>query len=768
MIVNVNSCSKYKIATMKFILFVTFFCCFYFSNAQPAFNIVPMPAEIKATEGNFTLNKKTTIVLEGSGLEETAIFLNDYLNEFYGFKLAVAKNKNNSNSIVLNFERLDHPITGAYTMNINNNEVYIAGDNEAGVFYGIQTLIQLLPTEKKNELKIQNATIHDYPRFAYRGLHLDVARHLFSVAYIKKYLDYMALHKFNNFHWHLTDDQGWRLEIKKYPLLTQVGSCRNQTLAGRYGSDKYDSTRYCGFYTQEQVKDIVQYATKRYINIIPEIDMPGHCLAALTAYPYLGCTKGPYKVMETWGVAPDVLCAGNDSTYEFMKNVLDEVISLFPSQYIHIGGDECPKERWKTCPVCQTKIKTEKLKDEHGLQSYFIEKMEKFVNSKGRKIIGWDEILEGGLAPNAAVMSWRGEAGGIAAAKQKHYVVMTPDSPLYLNFSQTKNEDSVTQGGYNPIENVYNYDPVPKELTEQQASYILGAQGNVWSEYIDNEKKLEYLVFPRIAALAEVVWSPANKRNWTEFEKRLPAILQRYAFQHINYSTAYFDIQPVVVAAENNEVSWKLETKNLQGKIVYVTDSITKSLKPYKSPIIIKESGLLGAAFADKNNNLISSWIWQSFNFNLATGKKVSLASEPNKSYSLGGAFALVDGVQNDKGMLRSSQFLGFNGKDLEAVIDLGAKMEVKEIILHAFEQKGSWIYKPASVSFFTSTDGKTFYPIDKAVSFSGTKNLLYKINTAINTRFIKVIAVNNGQIAAGEPGAGFNAWLFVDEIQVN
>ncbi len=752
---------------MKFILSAAFFCCFYLSNAQPVFNIIPMPAEIKAMDGHFNLNKKTTIVLQGSGLEQTAGFLNDYLEEFYGFKLALAKDKSNSNSIILNFERLDNPIAGAYTMNINSNEVYIAGDNEAGVFYGIQTLIQLLPTEKKNDLKIQNAAIHDYPRFAYRGMHLDVARHLFSVAYIKKYLDYMAMHKFNNFHWHLTDDQGWRIEIKKYPLLTQVGSCRNQTLVGRYGSDKYDNTPYCGFYTREQVKDIVQYAAKRFINIIPEIDMPGHCLAALTSYPFLGCTKGPYKVMETWGVAPDVLCAGNDSTYEFTKNVLEEVISLFPSQYIHIGGDECPKERWKTCPVCQAKIKTEKITDEHGLQSYFIEKIEKFVNSKGRKIIGWDEILEGGLAPNAAVMSWRGEAGGIAAAKLQHYVVMTPESPLYLNHSQTKNEDSVTQGGYNPIENVYNYDPVPKELTSQQAGFILGAQGNVWSEYLDNEKKLEYLVFPRMAALAEAVWSPAKKRNWASFEKRLPAILQRYTFQHINYSTAYFDIQPAVVAAANNGISWKLETKNQQGKIVYVTDSITKSLQYYNSPVIIKESGLLGAAFADNNDKLISSWIWQPFYINLATGKKIRLASEPNKSYSAGGAFALVDGVQNEKGMLRSAQFLGFNGRDFEAVIDLGAEMEVKEIILHAFEQKGSWIYRPSKVSFLTSADGITFLPINSEVNLTGTKNLEYKINKAASTRFIKVVAENNGQIAAGEPGAGFKAWLFVDEVEV-
>ena len=652
-------------------------------------------------------------------------------------------------------------------MDVNSKEVYIAGDNEAGVFYGIQTLIQLLPAIKKSTLPIPQLIINDHPRFAWRGMHLDVARHIFSVAYVKKYIDYLALQKFNTFHWHLTDDQGWRIEIKKYPKLTGVGSCRNQTLVGRYGSDQYDSTKYCGYYTQAEIKEIVKYAAERYISVIPEIDMPGHCVAALTAYPYLGCSKGPYKVMETWGVATDVLCAGNDSTYVFMQDVLDEVMQLFPSEYIHIGGDECPKEKWKTCPVCQQRIKDEKLKDEHELQSYFTRRIEKYVNSKGRKIMGWDEILEGGLAPNAAIMSWRGESGGITAAKQNHYVVMSPENPFYINHSQTRNEDSVTQGQYNPIENVYNYDPVPKDLNEKQAAYILGGQGNLWSEYLDNEKKLEYMLFPRIAAVAEVLWSPKQKRNWPDFEKRLPGILERYKFLGINYSTAYYDLQPTVIPSGKNEIRWKLESRNKDGQIVYVLDSNINSSNNYKDPLLIDKTGLYGGALTNSEHRIISNWIWQHFYLNLATGKKISLITEPNKNYSLGGSFTLVDGIQNEKGMLRSAQFLGFNGKDLEAVVDLGENKNISEIILHAFEQKGSWIYKPSSVSFYKSDDGQHFSPIESPVSMTGTKNLLYKTSIPLNARFIKVVAKNNGTIASGEPGGGNNAWLFVDEIEV-
>jgi len=456
---------------LKFLLFV--FIHSLDVNAQTPLPLVPAPVSMTMGKGNFILSPQTTIVLEGSNLEKEASFLNDYLMQFYGYSLPVGTKKTNQQSIVLNYERLDQPLPGAYNLHINEKEVYIAGDNAAGVFYGIQTLIQLLPVNPANkQLQVPQLSIEDRPRFAYRGMHLDVARHFFSVKEVKKYIDYLALYKFNNFHWHLTEDQGWRIEIKKYPKLTEVGSCRAQTLSGRYGSDVYDGKKYCGFYTQEEIKEVVQYAADRHINVIPEIDIPGHSLAALSSYPFLGCTKGPYKVMETWGVSNEVLCAGNDSTYRFYEDVLDEIIQLFPSAYIHIGGDECPKERWKTCPVCQQKMKKESLPDEHALQSYFITRIEKYINSKGRKIIGWDEILEGGLAPNATVMSWRGEAGGIAAAKQNHYVIMTPENPLYINHQQSRNEDSVTQGGYNPIENVYQYNPVPSILTEKQAKYI--------------------------------------------------------------------------------------------------------------------------------------------------------------------------------------------------------------------------------------------------------------------------------------------------------
>jgi len=751
---------------LKFLLFV--FIHSLDVNAQTPLPLVPAPVSMTMGKGNFILSPQTTIVLEGSNLEKEASFLNDYLMQFYGYSLPVGTKKTNQQSIVLNYERLDQPLPGAYNLHINEKEVYIAGDNAAGVFYGIQTLIQLLPVNPANkQLQVPQLSIEDRPRFAYRGMHLDVARHFFSVKEVKKYIDYLALYKFNNFHWHLTEDQGWRIEIKKYPKLTEVGSCRAQTLSGRYGSDVYDGKKYCGFYTQEEIKEVVQYAADRHINVIPEIDIPGHSLAALSSYPFLGCTKGPYKVMETWGVSNEVLCAGNDSTYRFYEDVLDEIIQLFPSAYIHIGGDECPKERWKTCPVCQQKMKKESLPDEHALQSYFITRIEKYINSKGRKIIGWDEILEGGLAPNATVMSWRGEAGGIAAAKQNHYVIMTPENPLYINHQQSRNEDSVTQGGYNPIENVYQYNPVPSILTEKQAKYILGAQGNMWSEYISNTSKLEYMLFPRMAALAEVLWTPQEKRNWPGFEKRLPGILAQYRFRGLNYSTAFYDLQPAVIRSGDTGIAWKLESRLPDGKIIYVIDSTTNASFTYTQPIEIKQSGLWGAALTDSKNKIISKWTWQSFNLNQASGKKITLRVEPNKSYSAGGAFALVDGIQNNKGMLRSAQFLGFNGNDLEAVIDLGSYKTVDSIILHAFEQKGSWIYAPASVTFFTSIDGKEFNPLKEKPQRSGTKNLEYACRVNSQTRFIKVVAKNYGMIPPGEPGAGNKAWLFADEIEV-
>ncbi|MDX2047484.1 MAG: beta-N-acetylhexosaminidase, partial [Chitinophagaceae bacterium] len=525
---------------------IAFVCLLATINASAqTVNIIPQPAVIRQPKimAQFTINPSTQIVLEGSGLENAADFLNSYLQQFYTFKLKIAKAAKGSNNIILNYERMDNANAGAYRMTVNNKGVYIAGDNAEGVFYGIQTLIQLLPVPdarlkmRPNQLKIGYISIEDYPRFGYRGLHLDAGRHFFPVSFIKKYIDYTALHKMNYFHWHLTEDQGWRIEIKKYPKLTEAGGWRNGTIIGRYPGKGSDNTRYGGYYTQEEIKDVVSYAAKRYITIVPEIELPGHASAAIAGYPDLSCfpaektkirenmisekskTASGKLVQETWGVFDDVFCAGNEKVFSFLQDVIDEVIQLFPGKYLHVGGDECPKNNWKKCPQCQQRIKDNNLKDEHELQSYFIQRMEKYINSKGKTLIGWDEILEGGLAPNAIVMSWRGEKGGIEAAKQKHEVIMTPTAYVYFDYSQTKNEDSITIGGYIPLEKIYNYEPIPKEMTAEDGKYVLGAQANVWSEYMKYPSKVEYMIFPRLTALSEVLWSPKGKRNWVDFGK---------------------------------------------------------------------------------------------------------------------------------------------------------------------------------------------------------------------------------------------------------
>ncbi|SDX40006.1 hexosaminidase [Hydrobacter penzbergensis] len=518
-------------------------------------NIIPQPAKMEVGQGHFTIDANTKIIVSGAGMEKSARFLNDYLQKFYGFNLKVIKGKAAS-GIVLKQAAMTNGVDGAYTMNIDKSGVTIAGHTENGTFYGIQSLIQLLPLEKSKTFTVPFLSIEDRPRFAYRGMHLDVGRHFFPVDFIKKYIDFIAMYKLNTFHWHLTEDQGWRIEIRQYPRLTSVGGFRNGTIIGRYPGKGNDGIRRGGFYTQQQVKEIVKYASDRYITVIPEIELPGHSSAAIAAYPQLSCfpdesTKHPAKtawhgdstgkqVQQVWGVFPDVF-APTEYTFKFLENVLDEVIALFPSKYIHIGGDECPKESWKRSAFCQQLIKEKGLKDEHGLQSYFIQRIEKYLNSKGRQIIGWDEILEGGLAPNATVMSWRGEQGGIEAARQKHNVIMTPGGWMYFDHSQDKKEDSVTIGGYTTVQKVYSYEPIPKELSAEDAKYVLGAQANIWTEYMNNVSKVEYMIFPRMSALSEVLWSQQSQRNWNRFDQKLRAEFKRYDWWKVNYSKAYFD-----------------------------------------------------------------------------------------------------------------------------------------------------------------------------------------------------------------------------------
>lgn len=507
-------------------------------------NIIPEPVSLKVGNGTFTITPNTVITLSDDEDTKAANFFNEYLQNIYGVKLNTGDQQAKNFIKLITKKSVAPASTDRYTLNVDANGVTINGNTYRGTFYGIQSLIQLLPVQATAKLAIPFVSIVDSPRFAYRGMHLDVGRHLFPVSFVKKYIDYIALHKMNYFHWHLTEDQGWRIEIKKYPNLTQVGSCRSGTIIGHHPGTGNDSIRYCGYYTQNEIKEVVQYATNRHITVIPEIEMPGHAEAALASYPWLGCPgTGPYKVQETWGVFKDVYCAGNDSTFRFLQDVLDEVLELFPSPYIHIGGDECPKTNWKTCRLCQTRIKVEGLKDEHELQSYFIRRMERYLNSKGRNIIGWDEILEGGLAPNATVMSWRGEEGGIAAAKQNHNVIMTPGGWVYFDHSQVQKGDSLTIGGYTNVEKVYSYEPIPKELDATQAKYVLGAQANVWTEYMAYPSKVEYMIFPRMSALSEVLWSPKNKRNWRSFQPRLKYQYKRYDLWKANYYSASSEIK---------------------------------------------------------------------------------------------------------------------------------------------------------------------------------------------------------------------------------
>ena len=529
--------------------------CSVISFAQEV-KIIPQPVEVTTNVGSFVISPKTSLVVSSKIDEASASFLNLYLSNYYGFKLPIVKKATKDYIKFNSLKNIKGLKAEGYSLKSDSKGVLIEGNSDIGTFYGMQTLIQLLPVEKSNTLKIAAVTVKDEPRFEYRGAMLDVARHFFPVSFVKKYIDYLALHKLNYFHWHLTEDQGWRIEIKKYPKLTEIGSKRNGTIVGRYPGTGNDNTPEGGFYTQEDVKEIVKYASDRFITVIPEIEMPGHSSAAIAAYPMLSCfpnekteipatmisekskqelASGRVKlVQETWGVFTDVY-APTEYTFKFLEDVLDEVMALFPSKYIHVGGDESPKDAWKRSEFCQQLIKEKGLKDEHELQSYFIQRMEKYINKNGRTLIGWDEILEGGLAPNAIVMSWRGEAGGIAAAKENHKVIMTPGSHVYLDHSQTKNDKEVTIGGLTSLEKIYSYEPVPKELNAEQAKYVLGAQGNVWTEYMENPAKVEYMIFPRLSALSEVLWSPKKTKNWPDFQIKIETQKKRYDMWGANY-----------------------------------------------------------------------------------------------------------------------------------------------------------------------------------------------------------------------------------------
>lgn len=515
--------------------------------------IIPQPVELRVglhPQDKFKIDKHTIILISDEAIKPSAKFLADYILKYYKLNLKITsklEDVKNAKSINLVIDEKLYTNVDQYFVSVLKNQLNAGSASPKGIFYAIQTIIQLLPvTSGSTELMIPSVDIIDYPRFAYRGMHLDVSRHFFDVAFVKTYIDYLALHKLNTFHWHLTDDHGWRIEIKKHPKLTEIGAWRNGTIIGLYPGTGNDGIRYGGYYTQEEIKEVIKYAADRYIDIIPEIEMPGHSLSVLAGYPELSTTPNqPKQVAQTWGIFNKFnnVFTPSEQSFKFLEEVLTEVIALFPSPYIHIGGDECSKIWWKQSAFAQRIIREKGLKDENGLQSYFIHRIEKFVNSKGKTIIGWDEILDGGLAPNAIVMSWRGEKGGIAAAKQKHKVIMTPEGAMYFNHSQFLKDDSLTAAKYLALKTVYDYEPVPAVLTANEARYIWGAQGNLWTEYITNPAKVNYMLFPRLDALSEVLWSPKIKRNYIDFQKRLKTQFKRYDLMGINYSKRYLNNQ---------------------------------------------------------------------------------------------------------------------------------------------------------------------------------------------------------------------------------
>jgi len=767
--------------------FVTF-CGFsgFAQQKEANYQVIPLPQQIDLQHGRpFILNAQSKIkyATNSEMLKSDAVFLSNYIKETTGRSIPISpitiKTAKEKNVILLKIDKSFAHNEG-YELKVEEQQITITGKDENGVFYGIQTLRKSMPAiAKGNNIAFPCVTINDYPRFAYRGMMLDCGRHFFPAKFVKEYIDLLALHNMNYFHWHLTEDQGWRIEIKKYPKLTEIGSKRAQTVIG-HNSGKYDGQPYGGFYTQAEIKEIVAYAKARHITIIPEIDMPGHMNAALAAYPYLGCTGGPYKVQEEWGVFDDILCVGKESTFTFIEDVLSELISLFPSKYIHIGGDETPRVRWKACPLCQKRIQDEGLKSdskhsaEDRLQSYFMSRIEKFLNSKGRQIIGWDEILEGDVAPNATVMSWRGMSGGIEAAHLHHNVVMTPNTYVYFDYYQSPDvaNEPLAIGGYLPVKDVYNFEPEPDSLAADVKPYIIGAQANVWSEYIPTGKQVEYMVLPRMSALAEVQWSNQEKKDYKDFASRLPRLLDIFQRDGLNYAKHVYDITDECQTDTTKKCIFEKMSTIDNAPIYYTTDGTepTASSTRYTEPIKINKSCALKAVAIRPNHR--SNILSKEFFFNKATLCPIKLKDDPKGRYAFNGAPALNDGLKGNSNYA-SGLWLGFYNQIVEATIDMGTTQEINQVSTEAIVNLPAFIMGASYFSVAISEDG---------VNFTEVGNMEYPEDTDLNkidiahydvafaptdARYVRVTIKPSSALPKGHYSEGKPAFLFIDEITI-
>jgi hexosaminidase len=744
---------------LLFLIISLFFSCEQETIQLKEIGIIPKPLFQEMNKGVFVLDENIRFISD-TELNQVSNYLKLYIEENYQVSFTPQKESKKivftSNDSISNEE--------GYELKIGENSILIASKNSKGAFYAVQSLLQLMPIKSNGlAIAIPCLELQDEPQFKYRGMHLDVGRHFFSVDFIKKYIDLMARLKMNTFHWHLTEDQGWRIEIKKYPKLQEIAAFRNETLVGHYNNQphQFDGKKYGGFYTQEQIKEVVAYANTRQVTIIPEIEMPGHSQAAIAAYPALGCTGEQVEVATKWGVFDEVYCP-KESTFKFLEDVIDEVVTLFPGKYIHIGGDEAPKTNWKRCAHCQRLIKEKGLKDEHGLQSYFIARMEKYINSKGKQIIGWDEILEGGLAPNATVMSWRGTSGAIEAAKEGHDVILTPGSHCYFDHYQSEDENEpLAIGGFLPLEKVYHFNPIPKELTEEESKYVLGAQGNVWTEYMKTEKQVEYMAFPRAVALSEVVWSSPENKNYSDFINRLEQYQKRLDQLDVNYANHMYSVKGELKNTEGN-VTYQLNATSSSYPIYYATDKSAPS-KLYVNPIPVDSSMTIKAVILDSNAIALGAIFQQKINLHKGVGAKILIDKKPHPAYNAGGKNALINGISGNNKRYGDKEWLGFSGEDIEITIKFENPTNINSIATRFFNGNGQWIYAPKRVTLYVNDDDST-YSAEVSVTDDLTAKVAVKFkNTMVTSIRLKIPSF--GIIPEGKQGAGHKPWTFIDEI---
>lgn len=765
----------------KFLLLLLCMPLLAVASIQPV-HIIPDPVHIEYLDGDFVIDENTTLQFNrrDQDMVQLADFLAGYINGISAYRPVYHRKADNA--IIL--EIGDDPELGAegYRLKVTPENITISANDRKGIFYGMQSIFQTLtPVRTNAALVVPGMQIIDYPQFGWRGMMLDVSRHFFPPETIKQFIDLLASYKLNVFHWHLTDDTGWRIEIKRYPLLTELGAWRvdrvDKPWPEREPVRDGEPATYGGYYTQEQIREIVAYARMRNITIVPEIELPGHSVAALAAYPEFSCTQKP-QIVHAGGPYPEGIqsayCVGNEDVFTFLENILLEVMELFPSEFIHIGGDEVEKSQWRNCERCQARIQAEGLADEDELQSYMIRRFDEFLTSHNRRLIGWDEILEGGLAPGATVMSWRGERGGIAAARMGHDVVMSPGFPLYFDHYQAGPEgEPIAIGGMNTLKNVYDYDPVPAELTEDQGKFVLGAQANIWTEYITTVSHLQYMFLPRMLALAEVVWSPAENRNWEDFNRRLDGWhFRKFNKTGLNYSRGNTQVSITPVSSDGR-LHVYLGTEVIGGEIHYTTDGSEPSLQStkYTGPIEIERSLTLKASTVRDGSILGLAPARQDFNIHLATGRDVHYENPVSRYYMADGPNSLTDGV---RGTLKVTQYWhGFNANDMIATIDLGEMKTIGSLTLGALQKNVDWIFLPPQVEFEISIDGNNWEkwgvahnPLMSGDNIDQTVDYTVK-NPSRDARFVRVTARNFGVCPPGHPGEGHPAWLFVDEIVV-